>query len=178
MVGLNPMPRREEHECRACAILDTQISFGRAAMEWRCHMNRLVLLLLYCAAWAAPYARADDAAAMAVLRAGCTADVQRLCANVPPGGGRILACLRQHKDALSDQCKQAAQKAASMSGNAAPSPTSAPPAPSAAATTEPAPQRAAPARLCLHSPLLNRPRHPLPSTQRPPPVLLQALTCS
>ena len=84
-------------------------------------MNRLVLLLLYCAAWAAPYARADDAAAMAVLRAGCTADVQRLCANVQPGGGRILACLRQHKDALSDQCKQAAQKAASMSGNAAPS---------------------------------------------------------
>ena len=57
-------------------------------------MNRLVLLLLCCAAWAAPYARADDAAAMAVLRAGCTADVQRLCANVPPGGGRILACLR------------------------------------------------------------------------------------
>ncbi len=86
-------------------------------------MNRLALLLLYCAAWAAPYARADDAAAMAVLRAGCTADVQRLCANVQPGGGRILACLREHKDALSDQCKQAAQQAAGMSGNAAPEPT-------------------------------------------------------
>ena len=136
-------------------------------------MNRLALLLLYCAAWAAPYARADDAAAMAVLRAGCTADVQRLCANVQPGGGRILACLRQHKDALSDQCKQAAQKAASMSGNAAPNPPSAPPASRARP-----PQRAAPARQRRHSPPLKRPRHPLPNTERPPPVLLQALTCS
>ncbi len=100
-------------------------------------MNRLVLLLLYCAAWAAPYARADDAAAMAVLRAGCTADVQRLCAGVQPGGGRIIACLKQHQDALSDQCKQAAQKAASMTGTAAPNPTSAPPAPSAAPAPNP-----------------------------------------
>ena len=141
-------------------------------------MNRLVLLLLYCAAWAAPYARADDAAAMAVLRAGCTADVQRLCANVQPGGGRIIACLRQHKDALSDQCKQAAQKAASMSGNAAPNPTSAPRAPSAApAPNPPASAQPQPA-MCLHSPPLKRPRHPLPNTERPLPVLLQALTCS
>jgi hypothetical protein len=101
-------------------------------------MNRLALLLLYCAAWAAPYARADDAAAMAVLRAGCTADVQKLCANVQPGGGRILACLRDHKDTLSDQCKQAAQRAASMSGIAAPpNPPNAPP-PASPPPSEPA----------------------------------------
>jgi hypothetical protein len=103
-------------------------------------MNRLALLLLYSAAWAAPYARADDAAAMAVLRAGCTADVQRLCAGVQPGGGRIIACLKQHQDALSDQCKQAAQKAASMTGTAAPNPTnpaSAPPAPNAPSAQNP-----------------------------------------
>jgi hypothetical protein len=110
-------------------------------------MNRLALLLLYCAAWAAPYARADDAAAMAVLRAGCTADVQRLCANVQPGGGRILACLKEHKDALSDQCKQAAQKAMSMSGNNAPgNPPNAPPPPGPppSAPAQPAPQAPAP----------------------------------
>jgi hypothetical protein len=33
-------------------------------------MNRLALLVLYCAPWVAPYARGDDAAAMAVRRAG------------------------------------------------------------------------------------------------------------
>jgi hypothetical protein len=114
-------------------------------------MNRLVLLLLCCAAWAAPYAHADDAAAMAVLRAGCTADVQRLCSNVQPGGGRILACLRQHSDALSDQCKQAAQKAMSMSGNntpsnppGAPPPPVPPPNPPPSEPAEPAPQTPAP----------------------------------
>src|SRR5579862_6125266 len=99
---------------RLC-YLCRQISFGRCCQGLESHMNRLALLLLCCAAWSAPYVRADDASAMAVLRAGCTADVQRLCANVPPGGGRILACLRQHKDALSDRCKQAAQQASSMS---------------------------------------------------------------
>ncbi len=141
-------------------------------------MNRLVLLLLCCAAWAAPYARADDAAAMAVLRAGCTADVQRLCANVPPGGGRILACLRQHKDALSDQCKQAAQQAASMSGNATPrnspnAPTAQPPQsppPASRHHNPPNPRRSSPSR--------KRSRHPLRTTRRPSPVLVQALTCS
>ncbi len=130
-------------------FLNTEVIL-QGCHEMENHMNRLVLLLLCCAAWAAPYARADDAAAMAVLRAGCTADVQRLCANVPPGGGRILACLRQHKDALSDQCKQAAQQASSMSGNATPrnspnAPTPQPPqSPSPSAPDEPVPQAVAP----------------------------------
>jgi hypothetical protein len=83
-------------------------------------MKRLTLLLFYCAASAAPSARADEGAIMAVLRAGCMADVQKLCAGVQPGGGRILACLKEHKDSLSDQCKQAAQQAASMGGNPGP----------------------------------------------------------
>ena len=142
-----PMPRREEHDCRACVIVAEGYHSAGLAVEWRCCMNRLALLLLYCAAWAAPYARADDAAAMAVLRAGCTADVQRLCANVQPGGGRILACLREHKDALSDQCQQAAQRVASMSGNTTPSnPPNAPPPPGPppSAPAQPAPQAVAP----------------------------------
>lgn len=83
-------------------------------------MKRLAWLILYCAAAAAPNARADDSAVMAVLRAGCTDDAKKLCAGVQPGGGRILACLKDHKDSLSDQCKQAAQQAAAMSGNPPP----------------------------------------------------------
>ena len=85
-------------------------------------MKTLALLLLCCAATAVPYALADDTAALAVLRAGCADDAQKFCANVPPGGGRILACLKEHRDVVSDQCKQAAAKAAALSGNAAPSP--------------------------------------------------------
>ncbi|MDR3674030.1 MAG: cysteine rich repeat-containing protein [Acidobacteriota bacterium] len=40
-------------------------------------------------------------------RTACAADVQKLCSNVPTGGGRIIACLKQHKDEVSDRCKQA-----------------------------------------------------------------------
>jgi hypothetical protein len=40
-------------------------------------------------------------------RAACAADVQKLCSNVPTGGGRIIACLQQHKEEVSDRCKRA-----------------------------------------------------------------------
>ena len=40
-------------------------------------------------------------------RTACASDVQKLCAGVPAGGGRVLACLKQHKDEVSDGCKQA-----------------------------------------------------------------------
>src|ERR1700676_3313574 len=92
-------------------------------------MTRLTLLLVCCAASATHYALADDAAALAALRAGCAADAQKLCAGVQPGGGRILACLKEHKDALSDQCKQAAGQAAASSGNSAPVTPAAPSTP-------------------------------------------------
>lgn len=36
----------------------------------------------------------------------CQADVARFCQNVPPGGGRIIACIRQNRANLSDGCKQ------------------------------------------------------------------------
>ena len=40
-------------------------------------------------------------------RIACAADVQKLCSNVPQGGGRIIACLKQHQAEVSDRCKQA-----------------------------------------------------------------------
>jgi hypothetical protein len=45
------------------------------------------------------------------VRAACAQDVQKLCANVQAGGGRIIACLKQHQDQVSDSCKQAVAKA-------------------------------------------------------------------
>jgi hypothetical protein len=49
--------------------------------------------------------------AVAEARAACDTDIQKLCPGVPPGGGRILNCLKQHKDQVSDVCKQAVIKA-------------------------------------------------------------------
>ena len=49
--------------------------------------------------------------AVADARAACESDIQKLCSGVQPGGGRIFACLKQHKDQVSDGCKQAVVKA-------------------------------------------------------------------
>ena len=35
----------------------------------------------------------------------CKADYEKLCGNVKPGEGRIQACLKQHKDEVSPECK-------------------------------------------------------------------------
>jgi hypothetical protein len=98
-------------------------------------MKRLALLIICGVGTAAHYGHAQDSTAADILRAGCAADVQRFCANVAPGGGRIIACLREHRDVVSDQCKQAAAKVAAMTGNPGSSPTPATnsnPAPSSA----------------------------------------------
>jgi hypothetical protein len=45
---------------------------------------------------------------MAAIRAACTADAKKFCAGVQQGEGRVVACLKEHKDELSDRCKKAA----------------------------------------------------------------------
>jgi hypothetical protein len=60
---------------------------------------------------AQPPAQAPSQQAVAEARAACATDIQNFCAGVQPGGGRILACLKQHKDQVSDGCKQAVIKA-------------------------------------------------------------------
>ena len=37
----------------------------------------------------------------------CKADAERICPGVAPGGGKIIACLRQHKDEVSVGCAKA-----------------------------------------------------------------------
>jgi len=37
----------------------------------------------------------------------CKADAERLCAGVTPGEGKIIACLKQHKDDVSVGCAKA-----------------------------------------------------------------------
>jgi hypothetical protein len=44
--------------------------------------------------------------AMAAARA-CRPDIRQLCGNVPPGQGRIKACMKEHIAELSEPCKEA-----------------------------------------------------------------------
>jgi hypothetical protein len=39
-------------------------------------------------------------------RAACQADYNKYCKGTMPGGGRIIACLDKHRDAISDACKK------------------------------------------------------------------------
>ena len=41
------------------------------------------------------------------LRNACGSDVKALCAGVQPGGGRIRACMKEHRAQLSVSCKLA-----------------------------------------------------------------------
>jgi hypothetical protein len=59
-------------------------------------------------------------AANPALQAACRADVQRLCAGVQPGGGRIAQCLKAHVNEVSPGCLEAAR--ASRQGAQAPVP--------------------------------------------------------
>jgi hypothetical protein len=62
---------------------------------------------------AAPSALAQQAAAMKY----CKADVARLCPGVQMGGGRIIACLKEHKMEISVGCGKALQAMKAKMGN-------------------------------------------------------------
>jgi hypothetical protein len=62
-------------------------------------------LSLSALAAATPNALAQQAEAMKY----CKADVARLCPGVQMGGGRIIACLKAHKEEVSIGCGKALQ---------------------------------------------------------------------
>jgi hypothetical protein len=49
-------------------------------------------------------------AELEALRAYCKADIERLCPNVQPGGGRIKECLLAQKEQMTVGCAEALQK--------------------------------------------------------------------
>jgi hypothetical protein len=71
-------------------------------------------------------------------RTACAEDVQKLCSNVPPGGGRIIACLKLHKDEVSQGCKQAIIGAMQPARGGAGSTSGPSPAPAEQPATSPA----------------------------------------
>jgi len=46
-------------------------------------------------------------AARKAMREACVDDVRSLCADQQPGGGRLMMCLKSHKDQVSPGCKSA-----------------------------------------------------------------------
>jgi hypothetical protein len=101
-------------------------------------MKSLTLLLFVCAAAAVQSAQADNQPSLAAIQAACAGDAQKLCAGVQPGGGRIVACLKEHKDALSAQCKQAAGVPVNPENGSAPGATAQVPATATNAAGAPA----------------------------------------
>ena len=70
--------------------------------------THIALAIVMATAILAPgMAVAQQSAAERQAMMACRADYQALCANVQPGGGRILVCLHQHADKVSSGCKQA-----------------------------------------------------------------------
>lgn len=107
-------------------------------------MRSLKVLLVVCAATAAQSTQAQDQ--LAAIRAACAADAQKLCAGVQPGGGRIMACLKEHKDSLSDRCRQAAGLGANPGSSSAPGAASSPASSSHSVAGSSVPAAATPAK--------------------------------
>jgi hypothetical protein len=99
---------------------------------------------------------------------------------VQPGGGRIVACLKAHKDSLSDQCKKAAGLAANPSSSSAPGASSASPASETPASEGPgsAPAASPSASRPAARPTQSRPTAVLRRKLRLQPVLAPAPTCA
>jgi hypothetical protein len=90
------------------------------------------------------FAQAASGQIPAEVRAACAGDVQRLCAGVQPGGGRLVACLKQHQQEVSPGCKQAIVNAMQQSRGGTGSGAVAAPAPTSPMAPAPAPAPAAP----------------------------------
>ncbi len=69
-------------------------------------MSPRVLVLVVIVTSAAPAVRAQAPRQSPVLKA-CKPDIARFCSNVPPGEGRVKACMKAHLPELSAPCKEA-----------------------------------------------------------------------
>ena len=72
---------------------------------------RTTILLLLVSATMPTFAQGQGLEAeIQALKTYCKPDIERLCPNVEPGGGRIKACLMAQKDELTVGCAKALQE--------------------------------------------------------------------
>jgi hypothetical protein len=76
-------------------------------------MRTIAVAIVSLAFFTAP---AGAQGARGALMTYCKADVERLCPGVEPGGGRIIKCLKAHKEEMSVGCAQALMKIKSEMG--------------------------------------------------------------
>ncbi|HEX4863646.1 MAG TPA: cysteine rich repeat-containing protein [Acidimicrobiales bacterium] len=88
-------------------------------MSWSNRCSSIALAVL---GYAAQVPASAQSAPIEAARAACSADLQQLCAGVQPGGGRMLACLKEHRDQVSPACKRAVMSALQGSAGSAPEP--------------------------------------------------------
>lgn len=72
-------------------------------------IRRLLLIGMFFAS-AQAFAQASKMEELEALRTYCKPDIERLCPNVEPGGGRIKECLMAQKEQMTVGCAQALQK--------------------------------------------------------------------
>ncbi|MBV8765431.1 MAG: hypothetical protein JO137_10860 [Hyphomicrobiales bacterium] len=63
-------------------------------------------LLGRCVLLSATFLATSAMAQTAAERSACRTDFQKLCKGTKPGGGRVLACLSQQRDQLSEACRK------------------------------------------------------------------------
>jgi hypothetical protein len=73
-------------------------------------IRTLMLTLMLSAALPAFALGPQQKAEFQALSTYCKADVERLCPNVQPGGGRIKECLMAQKESISVGCAKALQE--------------------------------------------------------------------
>lgn len=73
-------------------------------------VRKTILLLLVLATMPAFTQAQGLEAEIQALKTYCKADIERLCPNVEPGGGRIKACLMANKNELRVGCAKALQE--------------------------------------------------------------------
>jgi cysteine rich repeat protein len=66
----------------------------------------LVVAILLVLPASVALAQNPKAEAKAILEA-CKPDIAHFCGNVPPGEGRVKACMKSHLPELSEPCKEA-----------------------------------------------------------------------
>ena len=66
----------------------------------------LCAVMISCFVLAAPGLAQDQDQTLMLKegRGACKADIEKFCKDIKPGGGRILACLRNNGDRLSQEC--------------------------------------------------------------------------